>query len=50
MFLTLPSREPAEITLLLTRSPSGTIKIGNNTFQANYEGRDENDLTLTVAQ
>ena len=26
----------------------GTIKIGNNTFQANYEGGDGNDLTLTV--
>ena len=29
--------------------PDGaTIKIGNNTFQANYEGGDGNDLTLTV--
>jgi autotransporter-associated beta strand protein len=26
----------------------GTIKIGNNTFQADYEGGDGNDLTLTV--
>ena len=26
----------------------GTITIGNNTFQANYEGGDGNDLTLTV--
>ena len=26
----------------------GTIKIGDNTFQANYEGGDGNDLTLTV--
>jgi hypothetical protein len=26
----------------------GTIRIGNNTFQANYEGGDGNDLTLTV--
>ena len=25
-----------------------TIVIGNNTFQANYEGGDGNDLTLTV--
>jgi len=25
-----------------------TIQIGNNTFQANYEGGDGNDLTLTV--
>ena len=26
----------------------GTLTIGNNTFQANYEGGDGNDLTLTV--
>ena len=26
----------------------GTIIAGNNTFQANYEGGDGNDLTLTV--
>jgi autotransporter-associated beta strand protein len=26
----------------------GTITVGNNTFQANYEGGDGNDLTLTV--
>ena len=26
----------------------GTITAGNNTFQANYEGGDGNDLTLTV--
>jgi len=26
----------------------GTIQIGRNTFQANYEGGDGNDLTLTV--
>jgi hypothetical protein len=26
----------------------GTITEGNNTFQANYEGGDGNDLTLTV--
>jgi hypothetical protein len=28
----------------------GTITIGSNTFQANYEGGDGNDLTLTVVQ
>jgi autotransporter-associated beta strand protein len=29
--------------------PDGsTIKVGSNTFQANYEGGDGNDLTLTV--
>jgi autotransporter-associated beta strand protein len=26
----------------------GTITVGNNTYQANYEGGDGNDLTLTV--
>ena len=26
----------------------GTIQIGNNTYQADYEGGDGNDLTLTV--
>jgi len=26
----------------------GTITVGNNTFQANYEGGDGNDLTLTI--
>ena len=31
--------------------PDGsTIVVGNNTFQANYEGGDGNDLTLTVTQ
>ncbi len=25
-----------------------TIRVGTNTFQANYEGGDGNDLTLTV--
>ena len=31
--------------------PDGaTITAGNNTFQANYEGGDGNDLTLTVMQ
>jgi hypothetical protein len=29
--------------------PDGsTVTIGNNTFQADYEGGDGNDLTLTV--
>jgi len=31
-------------------SDGGTIAIGNNTFQASYEGGDGNDLTLTVIQ
>jgi hypothetical protein len=28
----------------------GTITVGTNTFQADYEGGDGNDLTLTVVQ
>jgi len=28
----------------------GTITVGSNIFQANYEGGDGNDLTLTVVQ
>lgn len=28
----------------------GTLVVGRNTFQANYEGGDGNDLTLTVVQ
>ena len=28
----------------------GTLQIGNNTYQANYEGGDGNDLTLTVVE
>jgi len=28
----------------------GTITVGNNTYQASYEGGDGNDLTLTVVQ
>ena len=31
-------------------SDGGTISIGRNTYQANYEGGDGNDLTLTVVQ
>ena len=27
-----------------------TITAGNNTYQANYEGGDRNDLALTVVQ
>ena len=26
----------------------GSVTVGNNTYQANYEGGDGNDLTLTV--
>jgi hypothetical protein len=28
----------------------GTVTVGSNTFQANYEGGNGNDLTLTVVQ
>ena len=29
-------------------SDGSAVTVGNNTFQANYEGGDGNDLTLTV--
>ncbi len=29
-------------------SDAGNVTVGSNTFQANYEGGDGNDLTLTV--
>jgi autotransporter-associated beta strand protein len=39
----------APITGTFVNLPDGsTVSIGNNTFQANYEGGDGNDLTLTV--
>ena len=40
----------AIIATFSTLADGSTITIGNNTFQANYEGGDGNDLTLTVVQ
>jgi autotransporter-associated beta strand protein len=40
---------PTLITGAFSNLPdAGTITLGSNTFQANYEGGDGNDLTLTV--
>ena len=40
---------PAPISGSFSNLPDGsTITVRNNTFQANYEGGDGNDLTLTV--
>jgi hypothetical protein len=41
------SRKPINGTFA-NLADGGTITVGANTFQANYEGGDGNDLTLTV--
>jgi autotransporter-associated beta strand protein len=42
---------PTPISGTFSNLPDGgTITVGSNTFQANYEGGDGNDLTLTVVQ
>ena len=41
----------ASISGTFTNLPDGgSIIIGNNAYQANYQGGDGNDLTLTVVQ
>jgi len=48
-FTAIENTSPGPISGTFDNLPDGgTIKIGNNTFQANYEGGDGNDLTLTV--
>ena len=50
-FTPIHNTAAAPIAGTFANLPDGaTIKIGNNTFQANYEGGDGNDLTLTVVQ
>ncbi|MGB8474382.1 MAG: autotransporter-associated beta strand repeat-containing protein [Candidatus Acidiferrum sp.] len=54
----LPARKTATVISNTSTTPisgtfanlpdGGTITVGNNTFKANYEGGDGNDLTLTV--
>ena len=54
----LPARKTATVISNTSATPisgtfanlpdGGTITVGNNTFRANYEGGDGNDLTLTV--
>jgi hypothetical protein len=45
--LTSTAVSPISVTFV-NLPDGGTIIAGNNTFQANYEGGDGNDLTLTV--
>jgi hypothetical protein len=51
MFTAISNTSDNPITGTFANLADGeTIKIGSNTFQANYEGGDGNDLTLTVVQ
>src|SRR5262249_866183 len=51
IFTVLENTNSASINGSFVNLPNGgTIVIGQNTFQANYEGGDGNDLTLTVVQ
>jgi fibronectin-binding autotransporter adhesin len=48
-FAVISNTSAAPITGTFSNLPDGaTIIAGNNTYQANYEGGDGNDLTLTV--
>lgn len=50
-FTAISNNDVTAINGTFTNLPDGeTILVGNNTFQANYEGGDGNDLTLTVVQ
>ena len=49
VFVVISNSSASPISGTFTNLPDGgTITIGSNTFQANYEGGDGNDLTLTV--
>jgi hypothetical protein len=49
VFTVIDNTAATPIAGTFTNLPDGgTITVGNNTFQANYEGGDGNDLTLTV--
>ncbi len=49
VFTLINNTAPTPITGTFSNlADGGTITIGSNTFQANYEGGDGNDLTLTV--
>jgi autotransporter-associated beta strand protein len=49
LFTVIDNRAQSHITGTFSNLPDGsTITVGSNTFQANYEGGDGNDLTLTV--
>jgi autotransporter-associated beta strand protein len=48
-FLAINNSAASPISGSFSNLPDGgTIRVGNNTYQANYEGGDGNDLTLTV--
>ena len=48
-FAVLNDTSATQIAGTFANLPDGaTMTAGNNTFQANYEGGDGNDLTLTV--
>ena len=49
VFTVINNTAPGAIVETFGNLPDGgTITVGSNTFQANYEGGDGNDLTLTV--
>ena len=49
VFIVMASKSQTPIAGSFANLPDGsTLTIGSNTFQANYEGGDGNDLTLTV--
>jgi autotransporter-associated beta strand protein len=49
VFTVINNTSAAPITGTFSNLPDGsTVSVGSNTFQANYEGGDGNDLTLTV--
>ena len=50
-YFAINNTSPSPIAGTFSNLPDGgTIQIGNNTYQASYEGGDGNDLTLTVVQ
>jgi len=51
VFTVINNTAATPISGTFSNLPDGsTIAVGSNTFQANYEGGDGNDLTLTVVQ
>jgi hypothetical protein len=49
LFTVIDNRAATPIAGIFANLPDGsTISVGSNTFQANYEGGDGNNLTLTV--
>jgi hypothetical protein len=49
VFVAMSNTAATQINGTFANLPDGsTFTVGNNTFQASYEGGDGNDLTLTV--